>query len=163
MGYVEIGVQAQLAHAPPDARHVGEDLLADDPLHVSQGLLQPFARFWSGLAGLALGPQRGARQQIRTGSVERRRSRAVQLEESLHARARLGGNVWRLDRGRERRDHVELAPSCDLDHARQIHLAQLDRRPRKRPHDCRGVARIGQQPRPRHDVLVQRRFHVPAR
>ena len=39
-------------------------------------------------------------------------------------------------------DHVELAPPRDLDAAREVDGAQLDRRARERAHDRAGVAGV---------------------
>ncbi len=88
------------------------------------------------------------------------RRRAVQLQEALNPRPRLRRHLRRLERRAQRGDHVELAPPGDLDHAREIDLAQLDRRARQRAHDRRGVARIGQQPRPGDHVAHLRALHV---
>ena len=66
---------------------------------------------------------------------------AVELEEGEDALARLGRQLRRLGRGDERADHVELAPPRDLDAAREVDRAQLDRRPRERAHHGAGVGR----------------------
>ena len=63
-----------------------------------------------------------------------------------------GRDLRRLDRRRQRRDHVELAPAGDLRAARDVDRAQLDRRPGQRAHDRAGVGGVGQQPQPRQHV-----------
>ena len=87
------------------------------------------------------------------GSASRSaRGRPVQLDEALDPFARLGRHLRRLGGGRQADDEVELAPARDLDHAREVDLAQLDRRARERAHDGRGVLRIDQQPHPGEHV-----------
>ena len=78
--------------------------------------------------------------------------RAVQLQEHADPLARLRRHLRRLGRGGERGDHVELAPPGDLRAARDVDRAQLDRRPRERPHDGAGVGGIGEQPQPGEHV-----------
>ena len=90
--------------------------------------------------------------EVGAGRVERARGRAIQLQERDDPLARLGRDLRRLERGRQRRDHVELAPAGDLGHAREVDRAQLDGRPRQRPHHRTGVARIDEQPQPRQQV-----------
>ena len=84
--------------------------------------------------------------------VDRRHAGAVELEEHADALARLGRHLRRLDRRRQRRDHVELAPAGDLGAAGDVDRAQLDRRPRQRAHDRAGVGGIGEQPQPGQHV-----------
>ena len=166
VGDVQIGVQAQLAQAPADARDAREHLLAHH-LHRPAKLLQlgvvalalavAFVLAHAvgrrlGLALLVLAAERHARQQVRAHAVERRGRRLAQVEETLDALARVGRHLRQLDRERERGDHVELAPPRDLDHAREIGLAQLDRRARERAHDRGGVVRFDQQARPGEHV-----------
>ena len=90
--------------------------------------------------------------EVRARGVERRRGRAVELEERADALARLGRDLRRLERGAERGDHVELAPARDLRAAGDVDRAQLDGRPRERAHDRAGVARIDEQPQPGEQV-----------
>ena len=60
-------------------------------------------------------------------------------------RSRASGRELRaLERGLQRRDHVELAPPRDRRAPRQVAGAQLDRRPGQRADDRRGVAGVGQ-------------------
>ena len=73
-------------------------------------------------------------------------------DEALDPFARLGRHLRRLGRGRQARDQVELAPARDLDHAREVRLAQLDRRPRERAHDGGRVLRVDEQAHPREHV-----------
>ena len=70
---------------------------------------------------------------------------AVQLQENEVPLARLGRYLRGLGGGGERGDHVELAASSDLRASRDVDRAQLDRRPRERPHDRAGIGRIGEQ------------------
>ena len=85
------------------------------------------------------------------------------------ARAPPGGTCGRLDRGGEPRDQVELAPARDLDHAREVDLAQLDRRAGERAHDRGGVLRIDEQAHPGEHVAhlgaleERRRVRAPRR
>ena len=90
--------------------------------------------------------------EVGPGRVQRRRGRPVELEEAVNPLARLGRNLRRLQRGGERTDHVELATAGDLGTAGDVDRAQLDRRPRERPHDGGGVTRIGEQPQPREQI-----------
>ena len=72
----------------------------------------------------------------------------VQPEELADPVARLGRDLRALQRGLERRDHVELAAARDRGAARQVDRAQLHRRAAQRP-DGRGrVGRVGEQPQP---------------
>ena len=84
--------------------------------------------------------------------VERAGGAAVQRDEPLDAFARLGRHLRRLGGGRQAGDQIQLAPARDLDHARQVGLAQLDRRARQRAHDGGRVLRIDQQAHPREHV-----------
>ena len=77
---------------------------------------------------------------------------AVQLHEALDPLARLRRHLRRLRGGGEADDEVELAPPRDLDHAREVDLAQPDRGARERPHDGGGVLRIDEQPQPGEHV-----------
>ena len=77
---------------------------------------------------------------------------AVQLDEALDPFARLGRHLRGLGGGGEAEHEVELAPARDLDHARELDLAQLDRGPGERAHDGGGVLRIDQQPQPGEHV-----------
>ena len=63
-----------------------------------------------------------------------------------------GDDLRRLGGGDERADHVELAPPRDLDAAREVAGAQLDRRARERAHGGARVVRVGEQPQPREHV-----------
>ena len=90
--------------------------------------------------------------EVGAGGVERRRGRAVELEERADALARLGRDLRRLERGAERGDHVELAAAGDLGAAGDVDRAQLDRRAGERAHDGAGVAGVDEQPQPRQQV-----------
>ena len=91
-------------------------------------------------------------EQVRPRRVERGRGRAVELEEAEDALARLGRQLRRLGGGDERADHVELAPPRDLDAAREVGGAQLDRRARERAHRGAGVGGVDEQPQPGEHV-----------
>src|SRR5947209_18611070 len=76
------------------------------------------------------GDERSWLERVQTGG-----DAAVQLEETLDALARLGRDLRRLGGSSEAGDHVELASTGELNHTRELHLAQLDRRARVRAHD----------------------------
>ena len=154
MGDVEVGVQPQLAEPPADTGDAGEHLLAHHPQHLQERLvLKPAAVLrLLGVAIPALGAEHHAREQIRASRVERVGRRPAQLEEAPDALARVRRDLGRLDRRRERRDHVQLAPPRQRDHAGEIDLAQLDRRTRERAHDRGGVVRVGEQAHPGQHV-----------
>ncbi len=84
--------------------------------------------------------------------VELASSCSVQLDEALDALARLGRHLRRLGGGGEAADEVALTPPRDLDHARELDLAQLDRRARQRAHGRGGVLRVDQQAHPGEHV-----------
>ncbi len=90
--------------------------------------------------------------EVRARRVDRVGRRAVQAQEVGDAIARLGRDLGRLERGRQRGDHVELAPAGDLGDAREVDRAQLDRRPRERAHDRAGVAGVDEQAQPGEQV-----------
>ena len=90
--------------------------------------------------------------EIRPRGVQRARGGPVELQEDHDPLARLGRDLRRLERGGQRRDHVELAPPRDLGHAREVDRPQLDRRPRQRAHDGARVARVHEQPQPGQQV-----------
>ena len=77
---------------------------------------------------------------------------AVQPQEVRDALARLGRDLRRLERGAQRRDHVELAAAGDLGDAREVDGAQLDGRPGERAHHRAGVARVDEQAQPGEQV-----------
>jgi hypothetical protein len=77
---------------------------------------------------------------------------AVKLDEALDAFPRLRRHLRRLGGRSESQDEVELAPAGNLDHARELDLAQLDRRPCKRPDDGCRVLRVHEQSQPGEDV-----------
>ena len=91
-------------------------------------------------------------EQVRARGVQRRGRGPVQLQEADDPVACLGRDLRRLQGSAQSRDHVELAPARDLGHAREVDRPQLDRRPRQRPHDRAGVARVDQQPQPGQQV-----------
>ena len=150
MGDVEVGVQPQLGEAPADAGDAREHLLAHHPEHLLQRLVLTPSLVLGLLrvAILALDAKHHASEQIRAPRVERLGCRAAQLEEAPDALARVRRDLGRLDRGRERRHHVQLAPPRQRDHAREVDLAQLDRRARERAHDRGGVVGVGEQAHP---------------
>src|SRR5262245_38664252 len=74
-------------------------------------------------------------EHIGADAVELRGHVAVQLDEARDALARLRWHLRRLGGGLQADDEVELAPPRDLDHAREVDLAQLDRRARESTHD----------------------------
>ena len=97
-------------------------------------------------------------EHVGRDAVELGGGAAVQLDEALDAFARLGRHLGRLGGGGEAADEVELAcaqvgaPPRDLDHARELDLAQLDRRPGQRAHDGGGVLRVDEQAHPGEHV-----------
>ena len=97
----------------------------------------------------ALGPEHHAREQV--ADAPRRGPPpppcAARRKRWIRSRAS-GGTCGDSIAEPQRRDHVELASARDLDDARQIDLAQLDRRARQRAHHRGGVLRIGQQAHP---------------
>ena len=109
---------------------VGEDLLAPqaDPLDQPQ------------------------HERVGAAVLERAAGRAVELQEGGCALAALGRELGPLERPRDRRGHVELAPAGELSQARDVHRAQLDRRARERAHDRARVVRVRQQPQPGEHV-----------
>ena len=113
--------QPRKAHEPLDhVRLRGEQLLAAQPKAVDQAVHEE------------VGPRR----------VQRRRRRTVDLQEGEDPLARLRGKLRGLRGSDERRHHVELAPARDLHAAGEVDRTQLDRRPRKRPHDRASVGRV---------------------
>ena len=84
--------------------------------------------------------------------LERRRSRGVELQEGLDPVARLGRQLRALERGLERRDHVEPAPAGDRGASREVDRAKLHRRPGQRPDHRGGVGGVGEHPKPREHV-----------
>jgi len=125
---------------------------------------------------LAQGLQAGALPGGVLGTEQRAPARAEQLdqlaEETPRARARRArrrrcdagrrsarsvhvpraGNLRRLGGGAEAGDEVELSPPRELDHAREVRLAQFDRRTGKRAHHGGGVVRIDEQAHPGEHV-----------
>jgi hypothetical protein len=107
--------------------------------------------------------------QIGAGCVERRHARAVQLQKHADPLPGLGGNLRRLGGRRQGRHHVELAAPRDLRAPSDVHRAQVDRGPGKRPDDGGGIARIDQEAQPGQYVadlgpLEERRLaHHPMR
>ena len=91
-------------------------------------------------------------EDVGRDGVELRRRAAVQLDEALDPFARLRRHLRRLGRGGQPEDEVELAPARDLDDAREVDLAQLDRRARERAHDSGGVLRVDEQAHPGEHV-----------
>ena len=127
--YVGRGQLAEPGERPQplhDVRLRGEQLLAAQPEPVDQPV----------------------HVEVGAGRVDRRRAGAIELEEHQDPLARLGRDLGRFRRRRERGDHVELAPARDLGAARDIDRAQLDRGTRERADDRRSVGGIGEQPQP---------------
>ena len=102
-------------------------------------------------------------EEVGPRGVQRRGHGPVQAQEAEHALARLGRELGRLRRGDERGDHVELAPPGDLDAAREVDGAQLDRGARQRADDRPGVGGVDEQPQPGQDVLDLRALEEGAR
>ena len=73
---------------------------------------------------------------------------AVQRGEALDPLAGLGGDLGGFDRRADPDDEVELAPAGDLDHAGEVHLAQLHGRASERAGDRARVLGIHQQAQP---------------
>ena len=76
----------------------------------------------------------------------------MQRGEARDSFARLRRDLRGLAGRRQPGDEIELAPARDLDHAREVGLAQLDRRARERAHDGRRILRIDEQAHPREHV-----------
>ena len=94
---------------------------------------------------------RSARRRTTSGAraCPRRRRRCGAARQSAAIRSRAsGGTCGDSLAAVEARDEVELAPARDLDHAREVDLAQLDRRARERAHHGGGVLRIDEQAHP---------------
>ena len=89
-----------------------------------------------------------AHEHVRPHRLHRRRGRALELQERLDPVARLGAELGALERGVERRDHVELAPPRDRRDAGEVGRAQVDRRAGERAHDRGGVVGVGEHPQP---------------
>ena len=109
------------ARRPPPAHQPGS---ARRPLdHVAWAAKRP-------LAAQARGARSGGSRTARGYRVELRRGLAVQLRSTGCVRAPPAGSAG-THRGRQRRDHVQLAPAGDLHDPREVNLAQLDRRSRQ--------------------------------
>jgi hypothetical protein len=76
----------------------------------------------------------------------------VKLDETEDAVTCLGWDLGSLGGGGEPGHEVQLASSCNLDHPREIDLAQLDRRAGQRADHGGGVLRVEQQPQPCKNV-----------
>ena len=68
-------------------------------------------------------------ERVRAAVLECVRGRAVEAQEDARAVAPLLGELRALERRRHRGRHVELAPPRQLREPRDVHRAQLDRRP----------------------------------
>ena len=91
-------------------------------------------------------------ERVRAAVLERRRRGAVEAQEGLGPVAPLGRELRPLERGDDRRRHVELAPPRQLGEPRDVHRVQLDRRPRQRAHHGAGVGGVGQGAQPGQHV-----------
>ena len=91
-------------------------------------------------------------EHVRLRRVEFGGGAAVQLGEPLDALACLRRHLGRLGGRGEARDQVQLAPARDLDHAREVDLAQLDRWTGECAYDRGGVLRIDEQAHPGEHV-----------
>ena len=100
-------------------------------------------------------PRRSIRRPMNTSgstAVELGAALAVQLDEALDAFARLGRDLRRLGGGGRARRPDRACAARHLDHAREVDLAQLDRRAGERAHDRGGVLRIDEQAHPGEHV-----------
>ena len=91
-------------------------------------------------------------EQVGAHRVEPPGRPAVQFQEAPDPLARLRRQLGGLHRARQRRHHLQALAANDLDHPRQVDLAQLDRGPRQRAHRRRGVSRVHEQTHPREHV-----------
>ena len=91
-------------------------------------------------------------ERVRAPVLERRARRPVQAQEVLGAVAALGRQLRPLERGADRRRHVELAPPGQLGQPGDVHRVQPHRGPRHHAHGGAGVGRVGQQPQPGQQV-----------
>ena len=91
-------------------------------------------------------------EDVRRKPVEPAGGAAVDGDEALDPFARLRWDLRRLGCRRQSGDEVELAPARNLDHARKMRLAKLDRRSCERTHDRGGVLWVNEQTHPREHV-----------
>ena len=80
--------------------------------------------------------------------AHRLRRGSPEAEEGADPVACLGRDLGTLQRGLERRDHVELAAPGDRRAAGEIDRAKLDRGPAQRPHRGGGVSGVSEQAQP---------------
>ncbi len=129
--------RCRLGRAPHEGRsQLGEAREADQPLDdVGLGGEEL-------LAADAETLDQAVDKEVRARGVERRCRRTVQLEKPQHPLTRFRGQLRRLRRGRQGRDHVQLSPPRDLRAAGEVDRSQLDRWPRQSPHGGTRVGRV---------------------